>query len=133
PNGQLTGSSPATRLVSRATSNPATVLAANLRVGDAGSDSEQPLEAIRRALSPAGLEANGVQFPRPGARLHVVVVTNAADESPGQLAFYEAFFRNLVASKRTRAVTVSAVAPLSASAPPGCEYDTVDAGRSTRL
>jgi hypothetical protein len=80
-------STTASRRILTADLDPATLVSAfvqNVKVGTCGSGKEQPLRAMRNALSEPLLSGPNAGFLRPGARLAVVIVTDDDDCSdPG--------------------------------------------------
>lgn len=60
------------------------------RLGTDGSPTEQPLEAVRNAIT------SHPDFLRPGAKLFVIVVTDEEDQSQRTVADYVSFLHSLV-------------------------------------
>lgn len=85
-NGTLQGSNP---VVNRHTVGRDSVLAENLKVGTSGSPTERPLQYMREAL-----ETNE-KFLRQEAKLVVIFLTDADDQSSGTATEYFDYLVNL--------------------------------------
>lgn len=134
PNGRfLPASKPSERVLTAGTPNLFEVFARNLDIGDGGSATETPLESFWMALSPENLAGHNAGFLRPDARLHVVFLTNAEDQSSREVSFYEDFAAQLVATGRTKRVTFSGIIPTPEGPTPSCSYDSWSAAFPARM
>jgi len=81
----------------------------NIQVGGNGHASEKGLESSFRALSWPAVGGCNKGFLRRKASLAIIYVSDEADQSPGDLNFYENYFKNLKANISQSRVTVHAI------------------------
>jgi hypothetical protein len=111
------------RYLTPATPGVATAFARMVNVGIAGSPYERALEASVRALTPPKTEAENAGFLRDDASLAVVVVSDASDQSPEPVTYYQNRLLNVKGFTRRSMFTFSVIGPWLATAPTGCTYD----------
>lgn len=119
------GTSPAVGpILKPSTSNVADAFRSLVRVGTNGSGTEQGLETAVLALTPPLSTAANAGFLRADANLAVVVVTDADDQSPQPVAYYQSRLLNIKGANRSSMFTFSNIGPYLSPAPTGaCTYD----------
>lgn len=133
PNGRLLPLVGGPRFVDPRSPDAEAVLARNLAVGSAGSDTEQPLKAMSLALSPELLAGHNQGFLRDEASLSVNIVTDGVDEDATPVGDYVSQLLAIKGPRRANAISVASIIPTLASPPSGCSYDVDEAGLSMRL
>jgi hypothetical protein len=105
------------------------------RMVNVGTDSptnELPLAAAVKALVPPVIANENLGFLRDEANLAVVVVTDASDQSPQPVAYYEDLLINVKGQQRLSYFTFSAISPRNGmGGTSNCAYDEAGAD-STR-
>jgi hypothetical protein len=81
--------------LTNANPNAAGLLTSRLLVGQAGSDLEQGLSAVKLALSPSNLSGANAGFLRDDALLAIIVLSNEDDYSAGSVQSYVDFFSGI--------------------------------------
>ncbi len=112
------------------TPNTATAFAQLVKVGIAGSGNEQGLETAVMALTPPRIANDNNGFLRTDANLAVVVISDAGDQSPQPLSYYENRLLNVKGFNRKSMFTFSNIGPYNRPfagqapvAPNNCSYD----------
>ncbi len=103
-----------------------------VKVGINGSSSEEGLEPAVAALTPPLVAAENAGFLRTDANLAVVVVSDAIDQSPQPVSYYENRLWNVKGFNRQSMFTFNNIGPYSANgmAPSGCTYDSEPASNT---
>ncbi|MDZ4084513.1 MAG: hypothetical protein U1E10_16330 [Bdellovibrionales bacterium] len=108
------------------------VLTENLKIGMQidGSGSEQPLQAVRLALSEPLVSNENAGFLRPNAGLAVFLLTDADDQSPDPVATYVEFLRQ---TKQNAVTMHAAYIPTVHVVQPGAECNRSGEAAPTRI
>lgn len=118
---QLKWVTPATPAVSQ-------VFSRMVNVGTNSQTNEYPLAAAAAALTPPVISNENAGFIRDEANLAVVVVTDASDQSPQPVAYYEDLLLNVKGYQRLSYFTFSAISPRNGSGgTSSCSYDEAGA------
>jgi hypothetical protein len=112
-----------TRILTPQTPNVAQVFARMVNVGTDGSGTEQGLETSVLALTPPKIANENVGFLRTDANLAVVIISDAGDQSPQPVSYYQNRLVNVKGFNRLSMFTFSTIGPLQPSAPGNCTYD----------
>lgn len=112
--GKLVGS---VRVVDRLTPAGNAVLSANLRVGTNGSGSEESFSPVIAAITPPLSNGWNTGFYRPDAKLAIIFITDATDQSN---LSENTFLSQLLALKKNDINQILAYGVLPASFDPGC-------------
>jgi hypothetical protein len=113
-------------ILTQRTANVATRFRDLVRVGIDGSGEERGLDAALAALTPPLSVTENAGFIRPDANLAVVVITDAEDQSPQPIAYYENRLINVKGFNRLSQFTFNNIGPYNAPQPPAgsnCSYD----------
>lgn len=94
-NGCLFAASGNPKVITPATSDPASVFAQNVQVGTSGNYVEMLIRPAFLTLSPEAQAGCSAGFPRPDAALSVVVVSDATDQDGFSLEAYQSAFLSL--------------------------------------
>lgn len=104
------------------------------RMVNVGTDSptnELPLAAAAAALTPPVISNENAGFLRDEANLAVVVVTDASDQSPQPVSYYEDLLLNVKGYQRLSYFTFSAISPRNGmGGTSSCAYDESGADSS---
>lgn len=95
-----------------------------VKVGTNGGSTEQGLAAAVAALTPPVISAENDGFLRTDANLAVVVVSDADDQSPQPVSYYQNRLINIKGFNRLSMFTFNNIGPYAGSAPSGCTYDS---------
>ncbi len=98
-----------------------------VNVGTNGSGGETPIEAAVLALTPPVISAENAGFLRADANLAVVIISDAEDQSPQPVTYYQNLLVNVKGFQRLSYFTFSAITPHLPSAPSPCTYDSSSA------
>lgn len=112
-----------TTILKQSTPNVASLFAQFVNVGTDGSGTELGLEPAVAALTPPLTSAENAGFLRADANLAVVVVSDAGDQSPQAVSYYQNRLLNVKGFNRLSMFTFNNIGPYSMSAPLGCTYD----------
>lgn len=129
--GRLLATATNPAVLTPATPSVTSLFAAKVNVGTNGSGFEQAYAAMAAAVTEPNRSGANAGFLRANAALAVVIVTDAAEQSPGTPGSY---LTTLAQAKGNRAdlVNVSVVGPFTAT--PGCIIDgPPDSGRFEQL
>ncbi len=94
-----------------------------VNVGTNGSGSEQGLDTAVMALTPPLIANENAGFLRADANLAVVVVSDAGDQSPQAVSYYQNRLINVKGFNRLSYFTFNNIGPYLPSEPMGCTYD----------
>jgi hypothetical protein len=111
------------RYITPATPAVASVFSRIVNVGTQGSGYEQALETSVLALTPPKITNENAGFLRPDANLAVVLVTDAGDQSPQPVSYYQNRLINVKGFNRLSMFTFNVIGPWLATSPLGCTYD----------
>ncbi len=98
-----------------------------VNVGTDGSGGETPLATAVLALTPPIVSSENAGFLRTDANLAVVVISDATDQSPQPVSYYQNLLVNVKGFQRLSYFTFSAVTPRASTAPGSCTYDETGA------
>jgi hypothetical protein len=129
--GRLVATGLPTPYLTPTTPNASTVFGRMVNVGTGGSTVEMGFEPATMALSAANLSGPNAGFLRQQASLAVVVVSDADDQSPQPIAYYENLLFNVKGFNNRAAFTFSDIGPYlpAGTLPAGCSYDGPSATR----
>jgi hypothetical protein len=97
---------------------------ANLvNLGTDGSGVEQGLEAATLALTPPMIAGDNLGFLRPEANLAVVVISDAGDQSPQSVTYYQNRLINIKGFNRLSMFTFNNIGPYQPTDSAACQYD----------
>ena len=113
-----------TSVLTPLTPNVATLFRAMVNVGTGGNATEMGFQPAVNALSATALANQNAGFLRQDASLAVVVVTDAEDQSPQPVSYYENLLLNVKGFSNRTSFTFSNIGPYLPSAPSNCLYDT---------
>ncbi len=131
PSGRLvTDSITNLKFVTPATPALADVFARLVKVGIAGSALEQALATSVLALTPPLIGNENAGFLRPEASLAVVIVSDAADQSPEPVTYYQNLLVNVKGIERLSSFSFNTITPTLNSPPLNCTYDDTTANSS---
>ncbi|MBL9037629.1 MAG: choice-of-anchor D domain-containing protein [Archangium sp.] len=122
-NGVMIRAGTAGHVLTRATPNVSGAFSTLVNVGTSGSGTEMGLAPTVAALSSVNLAGQNAGFLRLDANLAVVVVSDAGDQSPQPLSYYQNILFNVKGFANRSAFTFSNIGPYLSSAPSGCSYD----------
>ncbi len=94
-----------------------------VNLGTNGSGLEQGLETATLALTPPVIAAENAGFLRPEANLAIVIVSDAGDQSPQAVSYYQNRLINIKGFNRLSMFTFNTIGPYLATAPGKCTYD----------
>jgi hypothetical protein len=119
-------------ILTRQTPGLAQVFAAQVALGVQGDSTEQGFGGAFEALAATAIYGGpAATFLRPDARLAVVVMSDASDQSNQPAAYYLRYFDEVKASTGVQVVTLSAISSTGASPPAAqaatCTYDGTNA------
>ncbi len=109
-------------LTSRSRNIPQT-FAQMVNLGTEGSGVEQGLETATMALTPPVIAAENAGFLRTEANLAIVVVSDAGDQSPQAVTYYQNRLINIKGFNRLSMFTFNNIGPYLPMAPGRCSYD----------
>jgi hypothetical protein len=121
--GKLRRDAAGSYILKNNTPNVAAKFGQMVNVGTNGSGTEQGLETAVMALTPPVIAAENLGFLRPDANLAIVVVSDAGDQSPQPVSYYQNRLINVKGFSRLSMFTFNNIGPYLASAPTGCTYD----------
>lgn len=119
------------KFVTPSTPNVASVFARLVKVGTDGNGNEKPLACSVLALTPPVISSDNSGFLRNDANLAVVVVSDATDQSPQPVTYYQNLLVNVKGFQRLSYFTFSAISPTLPMEPTDCTYDETNSN-STR-
>ncbi|MCC6336893.1 MAG: choice-of-anchor D domain-containing protein [Myxococcales bacterium] len=124
PAGELYLDGPTnSRVITPATTNVSQVFARMANVGIDGNGTEAGLETSVMALTPPKVANENAGFLRTDANLAVVIISDAGDQSPQPVSYYQNRLINVKGFNRLSMFTFSTIGPLLPSEPSGCTYD----------
>ncbi len=130
PNGHLVQDGPTQlKWVTPQTPQVSSVFSRLVNVGTNGG-TEQPLAGATLALTPPAISNENAGFLRDEANLAVVVISDASDQSPRPVTYYQDLLVNVKGYQRLSYFTFSAVTPRLANPPSNCSYDESGANSS---
>lgn len=112
-----------TTILKQTTPNVAALFAQFVNVGTDGSGTELGLEPAVSALTPPLTSAENVGFLRPDANLAIVVVSDAGDQSPQAVSYYQNRLLNVKGFNRLSMFTFNNIGPYAGTPPGACSYD----------
>ncbi len=122
-DGKLRRDSAGLYILKPTTPNVAQKFAQFVNVGTSGSGTETGLDAATLALTPPLIANENLGFVRPAAALAVVVVSDAGDQSPQPVSYYQNRLLNVKGYSRLSDFTFNNIGPYYANPPSGCSYD----------
>lgn len=123
--GKLIGDANNPKVLTPVTPNVGTLYSQKVKVGTNGSGYEKGIAGATLALTPPLISNENAGFLRQDARLAVVVVSDAEDQSPQSLSYYLNLLMNVKGFNRASDFTFSVIGPYQSQAPSGCTYDGV--------
>ncbi|MBL8917596.1 MAG: choice-of-anchor D domain-containing protein [Myxococcaceae bacterium] len=111
------------------TPNLAQAFTTLVRVGTDGDADESGLSTATMALTPPRIANENAGFLRADANLAVVVVSDAGDQSPQPVSYYQNRLINVKGFNRLSMFTFSSIVPMQPTPPPPCSYDSGDPQR----
>jgi hypothetical protein len=111
------------------TPNLAQAFTTLVRVGTNGDADESGLSTATMALTPPRIANENAGFLRTDANLAVVVVSDAGDQSPQPVSYYQNRLINVKGFNRLSMFTFSSIVPMQPTAPAPCSYDSGDPQR----
>lgn len=131
PKGKLLGDANNPKVLTPFTPNVNQLYSQKVKVGTGDSGVEKGTHAAMLALTAPLINNENAGFLRPDAKLAVVVVTDAADQSTDSIPYYMNRFLNIKGHNKATEFSFNVIGPLQPSAPSPCTYDNVapDNGR----
>ncbi|MCA2979509.1 MAG: choice-of-anchor D domain-containing protein [Myxococcaceae bacterium] len=114
--GRFVGPSGAT-VLTNAMPSVAMLFAQRVLVGTSGNGVERPLSTTLKALSPPLISGANGGFLRDDANLAIIIVSDAADQSPEAIGYYLTRLPLVKGPRRRHQVSVSVIGPFSAPSP----------------
>lgn len=111
------------------TPNLAQAFATLVAVGTSGDVDESGLSTATMALTPPRIAGENAGFLRPDANLAVVVISDAGDQSPQPVSYYQNRLINVKGFNRLSMFSFSSIVPMQPVAPAPCSYDSGDPQR----
>ncbi len=131
PFGQMVLDAPTNlKFVTPTTPALADVFGRLVKVGIDGSGLEEPLATAVLALTPPLIANENAGFLRPEANLAVVVVSDASDQSPEPVTYYQNLLVNVKGFQRLSSFTFNVIGPTKSFPPLSCTYDDNGANSS---
>jgi hypothetical protein len=133
-HGELQGDTTNPKVLTPTTVDVSNKFKQKVNVGTNGG-TEAPLVCATKALTPPLITSTNAGFLRYDANLAVVVVSDAADQSPDPVSYYYNRMMNVKGFNRASMFTFNVIGPFASVAPSGCTYDDTspDDGRYAYL
>lgn len=104
--------------------NPQATFSAMVKLGTIGSGTEEGLETATLALTEPMLSRDNKGFVRSDANLAIIIVSDASDQSPQAVSYYQDLLVNVKGVNNRSRFTFNHIGPYLLTAPGSCMYDS---------